>query len=207
MPDFMTSMRRGSSRIDQDGQASRLVIYTTWGKIQVVATHGCVCACHLPQLRREPRRPFRWRRAVIIASRARDRAVLIRARRYLQKVLEGEKATPPPLAPLSGTRFMRQVWRSLAEIPKGMQITYGEIAKKMGYMTGSCAARAVGRACRANPLPLFIPCHRVVSADGTLGGFSAGEAWKRLVLGREKVRSTVRSAIRTASSNKRNRSQ
>lgn len=65
-----------------------------------------------------------------------------------------------------GTAFQRKVWKKLLEIPAGEVKTYGQLAKEL-----SSSARAIGNACRANPLPLIIPCHRVVSANG-LGGFS-----------------------------------
>lgn len=65
-----------------------------------------------------------------------------------------------------GTRFQQKVWRALLAIPVGQTRTYGELAGQLD--TG---ARAVGNACRTNPIPLFIPCHRVVAANGD-GGFS-----------------------------------
>lgn len=66
----------------------------------------------------------------------------------------------------NGTEFQQSVWRALCNIPSGETRTYGQLAKQLGT-----SARAVGNACRANPLPLVIPCHRVVAANG-LGGFS-----------------------------------
>jgi len=72
-----------------------------------------------------------------------------------------------PLAP-TGTPFQKRVWQALLEIPPGRVRTYGDLARSLGT-----SPRAVGNACRANPIPLLIPCHRVVAADG-LGGF-AGE--------------------------------
>lgn len=68
---------------------------------------------------------------------------------------------------LSGTPFQRQVWRALQAIPFGEVRTYGELARKLGS-----SARAVGGACRANPVPLVVPCHRVLAANGGLGGFA-----------------------------------
>ncbi len=65
----------------------------------------------------------------------------------------------------AGTPFQLHVWRALLAIPAGQPTTYGTLAKKLGT-----AARAVGQACGANPLPILIPCHRVVAANG-LGGF------------------------------------
>jgi methylated-DNA-[protein]-cysteine S-methyltransferase len=71
-----------------------------------------------------------------------------------------------PLKP-AGTTFQRNVWRTIAAIPKGKTLTYGEIAKRL-----RSAARAVGQACGRNPYPIVVPCHRVVAADGGLGGFA-----------------------------------
>jgi methylated-DNA-[protein]-cysteine S-methyltransferase len=66
---------------------------------------------------------------------------------------------------LEGTHFQRQVWQALCHIPAGATLTYGQLARGLGT-----AARAIGGACGANPIPIVIPCHRVVSASG-IGGF------------------------------------
>jgi methylated-DNA-[protein]-cysteine S-methyltransferase len=71
---------------------------------------------------------------------------------------------------LVGTDFQCAVWRALAKIPYGQTLTYGDIARRIGKPN---AERAVGQACGSNPVPYFIPCHRVVSAKG-IGGFSSG---------------------------------
>jgi O-6-methylguanine DNA methyltransferase len=84
----------------------------------------------------------------------------------------------PRFGTSEGTDFQRAVWSALQNIPRGQTRTYGEIAKAIGRPK---AVRAVGSACGANPLPLFIPCHRVI-ATGSLGGFGAGLAWKKLLL-------------------------
>jgi len=70
---------------------------------------------------------------------------------------------------VEGTEFQRRLWSALGEIPRGSTLTYGEMAKKLGADDFE-AARAVGQACGDNRLPIVIPCHRVVAADG-LGGF------------------------------------
>lgn len=64
-----------------------------------------------------------------------------------------------------GTAFQKRVWNAMQKIPAGKAVTYGELAKKL-----ETSARAVGQACRSNPIPIFIPCHRVI-AQGQLGGF------------------------------------
>ncbi|MCU7958546.1 MAG: methylated-DNA--[protein]-cysteine S-methyltransferase [gamma proteobacterium symbiont of Bathyaustriella thionipta] len=66
---------------------------------------------------------------------------------------------------LNGSPFQQRVWQALRDIPAGQTLTYGELAKKL-----YTAARAVGNACRNNPLPLVVPCHRIISANG-LGGY------------------------------------
>ncbi len=73
-----------------------------------------------------------------------------------------------PLNP-AGTPFQRRVWTEMARIPFGATESYGALARKTGSV-----ARAVGGACGANPIPIVIPCHRVVGEGGVLGGFSGG---------------------------------
>jgi methylated-DNA-[protein]-cysteine S-methyltransferase len=87
---------------------------------------------------------------------------------------------------LEGTDFQMKVWHELMKIPSGQTSTYGEIA---GKIASPGAARAVGSACGANPIPLFVPCHRVVGADGRLCGFGGGGInVKRELLAMEKER-------------------
>jgi O-6-methylguanine DNA methyltransferase len=94
----------------------------------------------------------------------------------LQGRLPGEL---PPLDLATGTPFQRKVWAALRQIPAGQTESYGRLAAALGAPK---AARAVGSACGANPVPLLIPCHRVVPAGGGLGGFSVGLHWKRRLL-------------------------
>jgi methylated-DNA-[protein]-cysteine S-methyltransferase len=77
------------------------------------------------------------------------------------------------------TPFQRSVWRTLAQLPPGQLITYGQLAREIGKPR---ATRAVGQAVGANPLPILIPCHRVIAGDGTLGGFTGGVALKKKLL-------------------------
>lgn len=83
-----------------------------------------------------------------------------------------------PLAP-RGTDFQRRVWRALLDIPYGKTISYGELARRIGNPS---ASRAVGLANGANPLPIVVPCHRVIGADGSLTGFGGGLPIKRRLL-------------------------
>jgi len=85
------------------------------------------------------------------------------------------------LAP-EGTVFQKAVWSALQEIPYGATISYGELARRVG---NAKASRAVGSANGANPLPIVIPCHRVIAGDGSLGGFGGGLPSKQALLALE----------------------
>jgi O-6-methylguanine DNA methyltransferase len=103
----------------------------------------------------------------------------------LNEILAGRTPrTLPPLDLSIGTEFQQRVWGALCEISPGKTKSYGEVAaaiKKPG------ATRAVGGACGANPIPVLIPCHRVLAAKSKLGGFSSGLEWKRKLLVREGI--------------------
>src|SRR5262245_31660891 len=94
---------------------------------------------------------------------------------------------PDPKVPivLPEDGFQARVWREIAKIPRGEIRSYARIAKALRKPG---AARAVGQACGANPIPLVVPCHRVVASDGGLGGFSGDLRWKKLLLDLEGVR-------------------
>jgi O-6-methylguanine DNA methyltransferase len=103
--------------------------------------------------------------------------------RAVARVMAGR--TPgelPPLDLTSGTTFQQEVWQALLTIPPGQTRTYTEIARQVGRPK---AVRAVGRACGANPIPVLIPCHRVIRSNGQSGGYSAGTEWKRRLLAAE----------------------
>ncbi len=87
-----------------------------------------------------------------------------------------------PLAP-AGTSFQRRVWDALQRIPYGETRSYGELARTLGN-AGAC--RAVGAANRRNPIPIIIPCHRVIGGDGSLTGFGGGLATKQRLLALER---------------------
>jgi methylated-DNA-[protein]-cysteine S-methyltransferase len=81
-----------------------------------------------------------------------------------------------------GTLFQREVWKALREVPTGTTTSYGRLATRLGR-TGS--ARAVGAANAANPIPIVVPCHRIIGANGTLTGFASGLPRKRWLLDHE----------------------
>ncbi len=100
----------------------------------------------------------------------------------LQEYFDGKRMSfDLPLAP-EGSDFQKRVWAALCAIPPGETRSYADIARTIGS-----APRAVGGANGANPIPLFIPCHRVIAADGSLGGYSGGDgpATKRYLLDHE----------------------
>ena len=112
----------------------------------------------------------------------RDDAVLRPFRDQLRAYFAGElREFDVPLA-LDGTEFQRKVWAALRKIPYGKTISYAELARRVGQPG---AARAVGSANGRNPVGLIVPCHRVIAADGTLGGYGGGLDRKRWLLDHE----------------------
>jgi O-6-methylguanine DNA methyltransferase len=103
----------------------------------------------------------------------------------LKKILAGRKPKKLPPLDLAGTEFQKSVWNALRKISTGKTKSYGEIARAIGRST---AVRAVGGACGANPVPVLVPCHRVLAANKKLGGFSGGLDWKRKLLAREGIK-------------------
>lgn len=89
-----------------------------------------------------------------------------------------------PLAS-AGTEFQRRVWEELLKIPYGAVIPYARLAERIGR---PAAARAVAAACAANPLSVFVPCHRVIGSGGRLGGYGGGTDAKRMLLALERQR-------------------
>jgi methylated-DNA-[protein]-cysteine S-methyltransferase len=111
-----------------------------------------------------------------------DTPLLRRACEQLQQYFDGTRQSfDLPLAP-AGTAFQRRVWDALRAIPPGETRSYGTLAAQLGT-----AARAIGGANAANPIPILIPCHRVTGAAGALGGYSGGDGvpTKRFLLALE----------------------
>ena len=115
----------------------------------------------------------------------RETALLKEAARQLQDYLNGKLAGFfLPLQP-EGTAFMQQVWSRLCEIPYGETASYKSLAESLGNPN---AARAVGMANHRNPIPIFIPCHRIIGASGSLVGYRGGLDLKLRLLKLEKKR-------------------
>ena len=99
--------------------------------------------------------------------------------KLLKRYLKGERLKIDIPFDLKGTHFEKRVWKALLKIPYGKTKSYGEIAKEIGLPNG---ARAVGNACGKNPIPIIIPCHRVIAGNGGLGGYTGGIGIKKRLL-------------------------
>ena len=114
---------------------------------------------------------------------SKETELLKEAAKQLNEYLEGKRTLfDLPLAP-QGTEFQIKVWNALKEIPWGETRSYKEVAKSIG---NEKASRAIGMANNKNPIPIFIPCHRVIGADGKLVGYAGGIHIKEKLLRLEK---------------------
>jgi methylated-DNA-[protein]-cysteine S-methyltransferase len=109
--------------------------------------------------------------------------VLDEAERQLDGYFAGELTAFDLPLELNGTDFQRRCWLALSTVPYGQTVSYGEQARRLGL--GADAARAVGAANGQNPLPIVLPCHRIIGADGSLTGFGGGLPTKRFLLEHE----------------------
>jgi methylated-DNA-[protein]-cysteine S-methyltransferase len=112
-----------------------------------------------------------------------DAAPLRETARQLEEYFKGERHEFDLPLRLDGTEFQRRAWRNLLEIPYGKTRSYGEQAERIGNPK---ASRAVGLANGRNPIPIVVPCHRVIGANGSLTGFGGGIARKRWLLAHER---------------------
>jgi O-6-methylguanine DNA methyltransferase len=141
---------------------------TSWGTISLTLDDsGKVVALNLPHLKTAPRTPFK----ATVSNGWKNASGFFQ---WLEKRF-------PTFGTSGGTALQQAVWNEIRKIPRGQTRTYGEIAAAIGRPK---AVRAVGAACGANPLPLFVPCHRVVAKNGP-GGFGSGLPWKRFLLQQE----------------------
>lgn len=141
------------------------------GPLLLGANEAGVCLVEFHESRHRVPRSSDWREG--------ESELLERARKQLAEYFAGERRTfDLPLAP-QGTEFQRAVWQALADIPYGETISYAQLATRVGKPT---ASRAVGAANGRNPLPIVLPCHRVIGADGSLTGFGGGLPTKQFLL-------------------------
>jgi methylated-DNA-[protein]-cysteine S-methyltransferase len=185
----MGKIRRSRSITFAKGQAGESLIFPTpWGWMGLAASQRGLAAIVLPQ---------RSKAAVAAglgiedAPRRRPSSVTLReARKQLVEYLAGHRTTFDLVLDFSrGTAFQQRVWKALQAIPYGQLWSYRGLAARVG---GVHYARAVGGAVGANPLPIILPCHRVVAQDETIGGFSCGLPAKRRLLTLEGSLSRVR---------------
>lgn len=133
--------------------------------------------------------PTTWPEADPVAAAASvvvdpaDHPVLAAAARQLDAWFDGSTDRLDLPLDVRVRGFAREVMVAMARIPYGQVRSYGDLAAAMGRDVGS--ARAVGRACTTNPVPIVVPCHRVIASDGTLGGYAGGLALKRWLLAHE----------------------
>jgi methylated-DNA-[protein]-cysteine S-methyltransferase len=151
------------------------VIDSPIGELRLVENAGAISAIDF--------HPFGYADGRPRGDRDDDHPLLVECARQLGEYFAGERTTfDLPLAPV-GTVFQQKVWGELVTIGYGRTATYGEIAGRLG-LTGH-GARAVGLANGRNPIPVVIPCHRVIGANGSLTGYAGGMDRKQLLLSLE----------------------
>ena len=175
-------MKASEYRARGKGQRIRFACFATPLGTALVATTGKgVCAVKLgsdaAQLERQLAEEF--------PAAERLREPLQELERKVLAFMAGEASLARVPLDIRGTVFQRRVWEVLRGIPRGATRSYSEIAKAIG---APAAVRAVGSACAANPVALFVPCHRALRSDGGLGGYAWGLARKQRLLELEKRR-------------------
>ena len=154
---------------------------TKLGWVGIGIEDGAICATTLPTSHKVVLEALvRWG-----VDEPADAAEAARLVDLVRRAAEGENVDANgALRLVGGTPFQRAVWQAILSIPLGATISYAELARRVGR---PAAARAVGQAVGSNPIPLLIPCHRVVGSDGGLGGFGGGLPMKRVLLRQEGV--------------------
>lgn len=171
MEDFMAATYPRSGELTL-GALYRSIFDTPFGGLNLAVNgEGTLVELWLPNRNRRDTSPEPFPPA----AHAGMRAVEAQLREYFA----GTRRTFDLAFAPSGSPFERRVWARLCEIPYGATMSYGTIATEFGLING---ARAVGRANGANPIPIVIPCHRVIGADGTLTGFGGGLPLKQALL-------------------------
>lgn len=123
---------------------------------------------------------FDARRMKPARGNADAQAHLAAAVKQLEEYFSGRRKKFTVPLDLEGTEHQLRVWRALCAIPYGATLTYGELARRVGLPLAG--ARAAGRACATNPVPVVVPCHRVIGGDGKLHGFGGGLPRKEALL-------------------------
>lgn len=158
---------------------------TPWGQVTITASEKGVTSINLSSQDRAVRQQ---------SAEDTDEAVSIveEARAQLLAYIAGTRREFSfPVDCSAGTPFQRKVWKAITRIPYGRVRSYQWVAMRVG---GKQYARAVGMALGANPVPIVVPCHRIISHDGSLGGFSCGLPLKRRLLSLEGTLNQLRNA-------------
>lgn len=173
---------------------TQAVFRTPWGWMGIAASARGVCAIVLPKpSRRAAERALRVPDVSSNGHRVSPDRLLRDAQTQVAAYLAGKRHTLDfPIDLSGGTSFQRRVWQTALRIPYGRARSYQWIASKVG---GKKYSRAVGNALGANPVPLIVPCHRVVAQDASLGGFSGGLTVKRKLLDLEGTLSQLRRKV------------
>ncbi|MCY4187474.1 MAG: methylated-DNA--[protein]-cysteine S-methyltransferase [Bryobacterales bacterium] len=155
------------------------------GEIRMLASEAGLAAAYFPVQARK----LEARLAPGGFRPGRGNLFLLRAEAYLACYFDGDLDFSPEIPfDMRGTPFQVGVWTALGEIAPGRRLSYGELASRMGR---PAAVRAVAAAIGRNPLSIFVPCHRVVGADGSLKGYAGGVTKKRFLLEHERRCATV----------------
>ena len=167
-----------------DMQIRFAVVPCFLGLVLVAATSQGICAIDFGDTAESLEKNLRGRfpKAVFQNPDPQFKAVIGKVLAFTENPHRGPLGLP---LDIQGTAFQRRVWLALQEIPAGDTLSYADVASRVGKPK---AARAVARACAANPLAVAIPCHRVVRGDGQLGGYRWGSERKRVLLERERVK-------------------
>ena len=163
-------------------------IYITWhqtpcGTILLGDLDGALCLCDWPGEPRRSRIDRRIQKAFNARYVERITPLLRQAIKQLDAYFARERTTFDLPLRFAGTDFQRSVWHALLEIPYGATISYEELAQRLGNPR---AVRAVASANGANPIAIFVPCHRVIGKDHRLTGYAGGLAAKAILLDLEK---------------------
>ena len=158
------------TRTGSDTETLTTIVGSPVGHLTLEAQDGCLVGLHLEEQRHPTVPPPGSRR---------DDERFEDIRTQLEEYFAGERTAFEVPLRLEGTEFQLRVWDALCRIPYGETISYGELARRVGNPK---ASRAVGLANGRNPVAIIVPCHRVIAADGTLGGYGGGLDRKSVLL-------------------------
>jgi methylated-DNA-[protein]-cysteine S-methyltransferase len=153
---------------------NHLVVASPVGKLRLVASEKGLVAIDVRNNDKQ----------VVTTKDASAQAILLQTKKQLEQYFAGKRTSFDVTLDLVGTEFQVQAWRALCRIPFGKTISYGQQAANIKKPK---AFRAVGSANGKNPIPIIVPCHRVVASDGSLGGYSLGLKMKKQLLALEGV--------------------